>query len=211
MFHVKQFDTPSPLKNVSRETMERLQTYKILLETWQRKINLIAPSTLPHLWERHFEDSLQLLPFLPEKKCTLIDLGSGAGFPGLVLAICRGEDMDVTLIESDLRKCLFLENVSRETFLKVNVVRSRIESLSGIKGDVITARGLAPLSRLLEYAHPFMHETSFCLFLKGKETEKEIEMAKKNWEFCLEIFPSLTDARGRILKLSSLKRILPHD
>lgn len=194
---------------VSRETICHLEIYKTLLETWQKKINLVSASTLSHTWERHFEDSLQLLPHLPQTKSTLIDLGSGAGFPGLVLAICRQETLDVTLVEADLRKCLFLENVSRETFLRVTVLRSRIESLSGIKGDVITARALAPLSDLLEYAFPLMKKTSTCLFLKGKEVEKEIEMAKKKWEFCLEIFPSLTDSGGRILKISQLQRILP--
>ena len=195
---------------VSRETFCQLEIYKTLLETWQKKINLVSASTLSHIWERHFEDSLQLLPHLPQTKSTLIDLGSGAGFPGLVLAICRKETLDVTLMESDLgKKCLFLENVSRETFLRVTILKSRIESLSGIKGDVITARALAPLYELLEYAFPLMKKTSTCLFLKGKDAEKEIEMAKKKWEFCLEIFPSLTDSGGRILKISQLQRILP--
>jgi len=198
-------------KNLSDEVKERLHIYQILLEKWQSKINLVAPSTLPHLWERHFEDSLQLLPFLPTHKFSLIDLGSGAGFPGLVLAIARKEEREITLIESNLRKCQFLENVSRETLSEVTILRTRIESFSGLQGDIITARGLAPLSLLLTYAYPFMHKTSFCLFLKGEESEKEIEMAKKNWEFCLEIFPSLTDSRGRILKISSLKRILLND
>lgn len=209
---MKQFDdTHSLLKNVSRETFSHLEIYKALLEAWQKKINLVSSSTLPHLWERHFEDSLQLLPYLPTIKSTLIDLGSGAGFPGLVLAICRRKTLEVTLVESDLRKCLFLENVSRETFSTVTILRSRIESLSEIKGDVITARGLAPLSDLLDYAFPLMKKTSFCLFLKGKDAEKEIEMAKKKWDFCLEIFPSLTDSKGRLLKISHLKRILPYD
>jgi 16S rRNA (guanine527-N7)-methyltransferase len=204
---VKQFES----ENVSRETFCRLQTYKTLLEKWQQKINLVSRSTLSHLWERHFEDSLQLLPYLPETKSTLVDLGSGAGFPGLVLAICRGETLEVTLVESDLRKCLFLENVSRETFSHPKILRSRIESIAGLKADIITARGLASLPLLLEYAYPLMKGTSFCLFLKGKEVEKEIEMAKKKWEFCLEMFSSLTDSEGRLLKISQIKRILPHD
>lgn len=200
MFHVKQF-----------QHQENLQTYKILLENWQRKINLVSSSTLPHLWERHFEDSLQLLPYFPSTNSTLIDLGSGAGFPGLVLAICRKETLSVTLVESDLRKCLFLENVSRETFSSVKILRSRIESLPPLKTDIITARGLAPLPRLLEYALPLMKETSVCLFLKGKEVDQEIEMAKRNWKFHLEIFPSLTDSKGRILKISHPRRIPKND
>lgn len=203
---MKQFER----KNVSRETICYLHVYEALLEKWQKKINLVSSSTLSHLWERHFEDSLQLLPYLPKVKSTLIDLGSGAGFPGLVLAICKKETLEVTLVESDLRKCLFLENVSRETFSYPKILRSRIESLTGLKADVITARALASLPHLLEYAYPLMKTTSFCLFLKGKEVEKEIEMAKKKWEFCLEMFPSLTDSEGRLLKISHLKRIIPH-
>jgi len=100
--------------NVSRETMQLLEIYRKLLEQWQSKINLVSSSSLSHVWERHFEDSLQLLPLLPKEKSTLIDLGSGAGFPGLVLAIARRGTLDVSLVESDLRKCLFLENVARE-------------------------------------------------------------------------------------------------
>lgn len=198
-------------QNVSRETIERLKIYQHLLETWQKKVNLVSASTLPFAWERHFKDSLQLLPYLPQKKVSLIDLGSGAGFPGLVLAIARPETLDVTLVEADLKKCLFLENVSRETFSPVTILRSRIESLeSTLKADVITARGLAPLTLLLGYAISLMKEEAACLFLKGKEFEKEIQEAQKKWEFDLEIFPSLADSRGRILKIKYLKRIHPY-
>jgi 16S rRNA (guanine527-N7)-methyltransferase len=197
--------------NVSRETMERLKTFQRLLEEWQRKINLVSSSTLPHLWDRHFKDSLQLLPYLPKEKATLIDLGSGAGFPGLVLAIAGPKTLTVTLVESDLKKCLFLENVSRETIADVTIIRSRIEALgTDVKGDIITARGLAPLPLLLEYSVPRMKEKGMCLFLKGKEVEKEIRDGQKKWEFDLEIFPSLTDSRGRILKIKHPKRIHPN-
>lgn len=196
---------------VSRETMDRLKTYQHLLETWQQKINLVSASTLPHLWERHFEDSLQLLSHLPPGEISLVDLGSGAGFPGLVLALARPDDLKVTLVESDLRKSLFLENVSRETKVKVTVLTERIESLKGkIKGDVITARALAPLVDLLEYAYPLMKEGAFGLFLKGKDAEKEIEEAQKKWEFDLEIFPSLTDSKGHLLKIKHPRRIRIH-
>jgi len=196
---------------VSRETMDRLKIYQGLLEIWQQKINLVSASTLPHLWERHFEDSFQLLSHLPDGDCSLIDLGSGAGFPGLVLALSRLEDLKVILVESDLRKSLFLENVSRETKVNVTVLTERIESLEGkIKGDVITARALAPLSELLNYASPLMKKYSSCLFLKGKDAEKEIEEAQKKWEFDLEIFPSLTDSKGHLLKIKHPRRIHIH-
>ena len=196
---------------VSRETMDRLKIYQRLLETWQQKINLVSVSTLPQLWERHFEDSLQILPHLPSGKCSLVDLGSGAGFPGLVLALSRPDDLHVTLVESDLRKSLFLENVSRETKVEVTVLSERIESLKGkVKWDVITARALAPLSDLLDYAYPLMNEESVGLFLKGKDANKEIEEAQKKWEFDLEIFPSLTDSKGHLLKVKHPKRIHIH-
>lgn len=190
---------------------DRLETFQSLLEKWQQKINLVSSKTLPFLWRRHFEDSLQLLPYLPPQGGSLIDLGSGAGFPGLVLALACPKKLDVTLVEADLRKCLFLENVSRETKINVVVVRSRIEALAGpISYDVVTARGLAPLPDLLKYAFPFLKEKSFCLFLKGKEAEKEIQEAQKTWEFKLEIFPSLTDSEGRILKIEHLNKSVPH-
>lgn len=208
MFHVKQFELEKWLTdNVSRETFLKLKHYQNLLERWQNKINLISPSTISHVWSRHFEDSLQLLPYLPKENSVLVDMGSGAGFPGLVLAICHEKSLEVNLIESDFRKCSFLENVSRETFCPVKIINSRLESLPTIKADIITARGLAPLEKLFDYAEPFYQKDSICLFLKGKTTNQEIEKAQEKWEFSLEIFPSLTDSTGRILKISSLKRI----
>jgi 16S rRNA (guanine527-N7)-methyltransferase len=212
MFHVKQFDIEEWVsENVSRETFSKLQHYNNLLKTWQKRINLVSPSSFPQVWNRHFKDSLQLLPHIPEDASTLVDMGSGAGFPGLVLAICREKKLDVTLIESDFRKCSFLENVSRETFCPVKILNSRLEEFLEIKADIVTARGLAPLENLLKYADKFCHKDSTCLFLKGKMFEQEIEQAQKKWEFSLEIFPSLTDSTGRILKISSLKRIFIHD
>jgi len=192
--------------------LPKLKQYEGLLRTWQQKINLVSSSTLPDLWERHFQDSLQLLPYIPEEAKSLIDLGSGAGFPGLVLAIALSGKIKVTLIESDLRKCLFLENVSRETFLDITIVQERIESIKeSMTADVITARALAPLPLLLEYALPLMKEDSTALFLKGESVQKEIGEAQKKWEFDLEFFPSLTDSRASVLKVKHPKRIHPHD
>lgn len=195
------------LEIVPRGTISRLKIYQALLETWQKKINLISPQSILHAWERHFKDSLQLLNYIPQKKASLIDLGSGAGFPGMVLGIALSEVLEVTLIESDRKKCIFLESVSRETQTKLRILNSRIENRQDIQGDIITARGLAPLSLLFEYAFPLMKKTSFCLFQKGKNVESEIEMAKKKWKFSLEIFPSLTDSTASILKIEHLKRI----
>ena len=195
-------------KNVSRETFEKLKVYQRTLEAWQKRLNLVSSSTLSNVWERHFKDSLQLLPYLPSSETKLVDLGSGAGFPGLVLAVARPNFLNVTLIESDLKKCVFLENVSRETNALITVLNERIEALkNSLKFDVVTARGLAPLSFLIEYAFPLMDVNSFCLFLKGKEFESEIEDSQKKWDFNLEIFPSLTDSRGRILKITHPKKV----
>lgn len=208
------FQADTLLKNeiVSRETIEKLKIYQRLLEKWQQKINLIASSTLPQAWQRHFEDSLQLLNYFPKPASgtfqNLIDLGSGAGFPGLVLAIACPHTLKVTLVESNFKKCVFLENVSRETFSPVNIIKGRIENLPAVlKFDVITARGLAPLDRLLDYAEPLIKETSVCLFLKGKEVDKEIAESEKKWKFDLALFQSLTDSSARILKITSPKRI----
>ena len=199
-------------KNVSRETFEKLKVYQRTLEEWQKRLNLVSSSTLSNIWERHFKDSLQLLPYLPPTKSKLVDLGSGAGFPGLVLAIARPDFLNVTLIESDLKKCVFLENVSRETNAPITVLNERIEALkNSLKFNVVTARGLAPLSFLIEYAFPLMDVNSFCLFLKGKEFESEIEDSQKKWDFNLEIFPSLTDSRGRILKITHPKKVSSYD
>lgn len=197
-------------KNVSRETIFYLQMYQKYLEQWQRKINLISASTLSEIWTRHFADSLQLVSHIPKEKISLIDLGSGAGFPGLVLAIARKESLNVTLVEADLRKCLFLENVSRET-ISVKILRGRIEALEKIeKQDVITARALAPLTILLDYAFPLMKENSICLFPKGKGVNTEIKEATKKWDFDLEIFPSITDSTGSILKLKNVTKVFSH-
>lgn len=198
------------MTTVSRETIDRLKIYQGLLEVWQKKINLVSPSSLSHSWKRHFEDSLQLLSYIPQETSTLIDLGSGAGFPGLVLAIALPQILKVTLIESDIRKCLFLETVSRETKIPVIIKSERIESIKDIKADIITARALAPLSLLLDYTYPFMNENSQVFFLKGKGVTQEIQEAKKKWDFDLEIFQSLTDSTGRILKINRLRRISSH-
>lgn len=192
--------------NVSRETILRLEVYKSLLEKWQPKINLISSSTLSQLWKRHFEDSLQLLSYLPENPVSLVDLGSGAGFPALVLALARPHTLQVTLIESDKKKSLFLENVSRETKIPVTILTARIESIKDLKADVITARGLTSLTKLLTLSYPFFNTHSEALFLKGKGFEDEIKEAKKIWNFDLEIFPSLTDSTGKILKIKHLGR-----
>jgi 16S rRNA (guanine527-N7)-methyltransferase len=197
--------------DVSRETLERLETYAALLRQWQPTINLVAPSTIPNLWERHFADSAQLLALSPLNASTWLDMGSGAGLPGLVLAIMLAgrEGAKVTLIESDSRKAAFLAEVARKTGVPVDILCKRIETAATQAKlpafDVVTARALAPLPRLLSLAAPYFSPKTTGVFPKGRETGAEIEAARDEFEFDVAQHPSLTDAHGRILVVTGLK------
>ncbi len=195
------------MDGVSRETEAVLRAYQALLLKWQEKINLISPSTMADSWIRHFEDSVQLLPLIPVGAKTLYDLGSGAGFPGLVLAISRS-DLSVTLVESDAKKCAFLQAVSRETGVTVTIKNNRIESAANElpAPDVVTARALASLESLLNYAHPWA-ETATMIFPKGENWQAEITAAKQaGWSFSYEAIPSKTEKNARILVLKNVRK-----
>lgn len=190
--------------NVSRGTLDRLESYARLLTQWQAKINLVAPGTLAEVWHRHFADSAQLVRFAPAEAKTWLDLGAGAGFPGLVVAALLAEkgQCRITLCESDTRKAAFLADVKRKLGLAVDIISARIETDSthvsvGLV-DVVSARALAPLQRLVPLAAPFFHEQTVGLFPKGREAEKEIAEAATTWQFEAELMPSLTDREGRI-------------
>jgi 16S rRNA (guanine527-N7)-methyltransferase len=189
--------------NVSRETKGSLEIYAALLAKWNKSINLVAPSTIPNLWERHIEDSLQLIPFLPESPSLLLDIGSGAGLPGVVLSLCTPHQ--VTMIDSDTKKCLFLNEVKRHTAASFTVICARIEKTNHVPYDVITSRACASLPTLVRFSKPFLKEKSYCLFHKGKNYIKEVEEARKEWYFDLEIYPSCTDNDAAILKLSNIE------
>ncbi len=195
--------------DVSRETLDRLGQYEALLCKWQQTINLVAPSTLGAIWNRHFADSAQLLRLAPGRADSWIDLGSGAGFPGLVVAILRADPRlqslvgSVTLVESDSRKAAFLREVARNTGVAVDILCTRIEKMP-IQGtvnrfDVICGRALAPLSRLLGLAAPFFGPKSVGLFPKGQDFEAEVASAQKHWQFAYQLERSVTDERGRIV------------
>ncbi len=202
---------------VSHETNARLEAYADLLRLWQKRINLVAPSTLPDLWHRHFADSAQLAALIRPhafaqpagRPLRLVDLGSGAGFPGLVLAILfRDLPVAVTLIDSDVRKCAFLREVARVTGVTVDITTGRIEN-SAIQStlqrfDVITARALAPLDRLLGHAAEYMAVDGRALFLKGRDSPREVAEAARHWQFEYELLPSLTDADARIVAIRQL-------
>jgi 16S rRNA (guanine527-N7)-methyltransferase len=190
--------------HVSRETLKRLTVYLELLRRWQPAINLVGPRTLADPWRRHFLDCGQLAGRIPAGAASLIDLGSGAGFPGMVLAILGVRGVD--LIESDRRKAQFLCEVARATGTSVRVYAERIERLSGWPADVITTRALAPLPRLLALAERFLTSDSVCLFLKGRSGAHELTQARVSWHMEAEVLPSLSEETGMVLQLRGIRR-----
>ncbi|MHC8508047.1 MAG: 16S rRNA (guanine(527)-N(7))-methyltransferase RsmG [Rhodospirillales bacterium] len=189
------------------ENLEKLRLYADLLVRWNSKVNLIGPGTAADIWGRHFHDSLQLEKFIPDAKKPLADLGSGAGFPGLALAVA-GLAENVTLIESNRRKAEFLRHVSRETSTPARVLCARAETLKTGESEapeapeachVITSRALAPLDRLLTLAAPFAAPDAVLVFPKGAKAEAELTDARKDWILDAELHPSETDPDGRIV------------
>jgi 16S rRNA (guanine527-N7)-methyltransferase len=190
--------------HVSRETLERLTVYLELLRRWQGAVNLVGRGTLADPWRRHVLDCAQLAPHVPAGAATVVDLGSGAGFPGMVLSIMglRG----VHLIESNRRKAQFLREVARATGASVQVHAERIERMRGWSADVITARALAPLPRLLVLTERFMTSDSVCLFLKGRSGARELTEARVTWHMEAEMFPSRSEPTGMVLQLRGIRR-----
>lgn len=191
--------------NVSRETLDKLQIYADLLVKWQAKINLVSNSTLDDLWTRHLLDSAQVYPYLPQDCKTLVDIGCGAGFPGMVLAIMGVPD--VHLVDSDSRKMAFVREVSRMTETPVTIHNCRIDhmELNGF-ADVVTSRALATLEKLLGFSSVLRKETGNCIFLKGRKAEEEVLEAQKSWDFDYQSKGSLTDREGRILIIERMTR-----
>jgi 16S rRNA (guanine527-N7)-methyltransferase len=189
---------------VSRETVARLEAYAELLRHWSARINLVAASTLDDPWRRHFLDSAQLLPFVPRGARSLIDLGSGAGFPGLVLAIVGVPEVE--LVEADARKCAFLREAARVAGAAVRVHNARIESLPPHRFDVVTARAVAPLDRILFLSQPFIGLQTVCLFPKGKTARQELAVARNHWVMDAACHDSRTDPHGVVLCLRGIAR-----
>ena len=191
--------------DVSRETLERLKRYATLLTKWNNRVNLVGKSTLADSWRRHMLDSAQLFQRLPANCRRLVDLGSGAGFPGLVLAILGVPD--VHLIEANARKCAFLREAARIAEATVTIHNMRIEATAPLAADVITARAVAPISILLKYAEPHLTPTSLCLFLKGAEVQEELTEIRKIWNIRENTYPSITNPNGVIVRLE----VFSHD
>ncbi|MFV0299086.1 MAG: 16S rRNA (guanine(527)-N(7))-methyltransferase RsmG [Hyphomicrobiaceae bacterium] len=198
---------------VPAETTERLQRYVDTLRLWQPRINLVSPQTLDHVWHRHIADSAQIVSLAPEQPGHWVDLGSGAGFPGLVVAIMLAGNgpaaTRVTLVESDQRKCAFMREVVRQTSLAgtipVDILCMRIEEpatqarLASV--DVVSARALASLSRLLELAVPMLDKDTTALFMKGRTAADEISEAQRSWIFDYDIVPSTSERDARIVRI----------
>ena len=204
--------------DVSRETLDRLALYESLLIRWQKAVNLVAPGTLGDIWHRHIADSAQLwsvvaqdLSDSPQKAVDWLDLGSGAGFPGLVIAIMAADHaaLKMHLVESNGRKCAFLADVARQTGVPVEIYNCRIESfelqqcLNTV--SILSARALAPLPRLLELTAPFFSSESQAVFPKGKDADDEIRAAKGHWRFDVKEVPSMTDRQGVVLRIRHLQ------
>jgi 16S rRNA (guanine527-N7)-methyltransferase len=192
--------------DVSRETLARLEVMVETLTRWQKTINLVGRGTVGDIWSRHILDSAQVLPLVPPKAKRLADLGTGAGFPGLVLAALK-PGLEVHLVESDARKAAYLGEAARRMGLQTppKVVVGRIEVVPSAQADVVTARALAPLSQLLAWADRHRLDTAICLFHKGKGWQAELTEAMKNWEIPYERFPSVTDRDGVLLRIGSYR------
>ena len=194
---------PAPLVSrldVSRETQDRLTAYVALVEKWQRRVNLVSASTLPDIWSRHIWDSAQLAPLVPEGTRRILDVGSGAGFPGLVLAaLC---DAECHLVESDQKKAIFLQTVVRECGIPAVIHTARIESLPSLGAEIVTARALAPMDRLLDLLVDQLSAGTRCLFLKGAQAEQELATLGTRPDLSWELTPSLTNPDAFVVDLT---------
>jgi 16S rRNA (guanine527-N7)-methyltransferase len=195
--------------DVSRETSDKLALLAAELARWQSIKNLVGPATLDEVWTRHIADSLQLLSLAPDAR-TWLDLGSGAGFPGLVVAIAGAErGLAVDLVESNDRKCAFLRHVARATGVQARVHAARLETI--VPGfvrrlDIVSARALASLDQLLAWTEPLLTTGTVGLFPKGRDLAAELTQARRSWTFEAEILPSRTDSAAGIVRVTSLSR-----
>lgn len=191
--------------DVSRETLQRLQIYHDLLLKWNSRVGLVGMSTIGDIWRRHFLDSAQLIRCIPKKSKVWVDIGSGAGFPGMVLAILNAGT--IHLVESNQRKCTFLREVARMTQTNVEIHNERVEHLDPWPIDVITARAVAPVAKLLELSRSLVTAETTCMFLKGQDIDDELTEAGKYWKMSIDRTPSVTDCKGTILRLTGVSHV----
>ena len=196
--------------DVSRETIERLKSYEVLLKKWNPAINLVSKSTLADAWNRHIVDSAQIYRLMSRAVPHWADLGSGGGFPGMVVAIIAAETGNpnrITLVESDTRKCTFLRTVARETGVDVAIQAKRIEALEPMNADILSARALSDLTNLLAFADQHLKPAGEALFLKGATWQKELKEAQRTWQFDHEVVNSKTETGPAILRISGVTRV----
>lgn len=196
--------------NVSRETVERLEAYDAVLRKWNPKINLVSRNSLADLWTRHILDSVQVFRCVDSPKGKWVDIGSGGGFPGLVIAALAAEEapeLSVTLIESDQRKSAFLRAAARECGVKITVLSKRIEQAEPQNADVLSARALADLPMLLEFSEQHLKPEGTALFPKGASWKKEVDNSLQHWRFDAEPIISRTDPDAVVLKLKGILRV----
>lgn len=195
--------------DVSRETYERLREFEALVQKWTKSINLVAKSNMSEVWERHIVDSAQVWPIGDVPGDHWVDLGSGGGFPGIVVSIIDLEKRAgrrMTLVESDQRKTTFLRTAIRELGLNAEAISKRIDDVASLEASVLSARALAALPELLPFAARHLAKDGRAIFPKGRQAKNEIEAARASWDFDLEQHPSVTDAEATILSIERLKR-----
>jgi 16S rRNA (guanine527-N7)-methyltransferase len=195
--------------DVSRETFAALQSFEALVQRWSSAINVVSKSSVGSLWERHILDSAQVFALCPPNAQSWVDLGSGGGFPGIVVAVLAKElkpDLHVSLVESDLRKATFLRQAAQALDLSISVQSKRIESIEPLRADVLSARALASLTELLAFAEKHLCPDGSAVFPKGARYQDEIADAKRAWSFDVDIKPSLSDGEAAILVIRNIHR-----
>ncbi len=202
-------DDLSGILDVSRETSERLRIFEGLVQKWSPKINLVSRDDLRHVWDRHIVDSAQILAHSPSNPQIWTDIGSGGGFPGIIVAIVlaeRSPNCTVTMIESDQRKATFLRTALRECGITGQVIASRIETAAPQSADILSARALAPVTDLLAHAALHLNKNGIALLHKGRNYAQELEVARRNWTFDLVAHQSKTASDSRILEIGNIQR-----
>ena len=190
---------------ITEESFSLLQQYMELLLKWNKKINLVSKKiTYDELWQRHILDSAQIIKYIPKNCKKIVDLGSGGGLPAIIIAIIG--NYNISVIESDQRKCAFMREASSRFNLNIEIINSRIEDASIFDVDVITSRALAPLTKLFEYSYPFNKKNNYMLFLKGQNVLEEIKEASISWDFKHKIFPDALNKEGGVVEICGLRR-----
>ena len=197
------------MTNVSRETMDRLDGYVRSLRRWNRTTNLVSAESLKDVWRRHILDCAQLAPLISEQAEVSLDIGSGAGLPGVILAILLQDrpTCHVVCVDSHTRKCAFLAAIAAELAIPFEVVKGRLEDIPPFQADIVTARALAPLGRLLDHAIRFAGPHTQCLFLKGHDVESELTAATEYWTMSVDLLPSVSHPQGQVVLIQDFRRV----